>query len=126
MRPFPQFATSSQNLPQLWEEYRQRMISLAGIAIFVFGNKQVDGGIVEAGGVVREFEIACQHGLVSLPVGATGYAAKTIYAEIKANPPSYITENKWLESSVDELADTTLPYSELVEKLVQAVKKLNR
>ncbi|NLV95633.1 MAG: hypothetical protein GX031_13955, partial [Candidatus Riflebacteria bacterium] len=37
MRPFPQFETGEKKLPALWEEYRQRMISLAGIAVFIFG-----------------------------------------------------------------------------------------
>ncbi len=39
MRPFPQVASSTTDLPTLWEEYRQRTLSLAGIAIFIFGNK---------------------------------------------------------------------------------------
>src|SRR3546814_20066008 len=40
VRPFPQHG---DNLQALWEQYRQRMISLAGVALFFFGNK-VDGG----------------------------------------------------------------------------------
>ena len=89
MRPFPQFASSSQDLQQLWEEYRQRMISLAGIAIFVFGNKLVDGEVVEANGVIREFEIAVQKGVVVIPVGATGYASKTIYETVINAPDEH-------------------------------------
>ena len=38
------------------------MISLCGIAIFLFGNKLNDGKIIEASGVVREFEIANELG----------------------------------------------------------------
>ena len=35
MRPFPQLASSGEDLRLLWEEYRQRMIGLAGVCIFM-------------------------------------------------------------------------------------------
>ncbi len=126
MRPFPQFASSSQDLQQLWEEYRQRMISLAGIAIFVFGNKLVDGEVVEANGVIREFEIAVQKGVVVIPVGATGYASKTIYETVINAPDEHYKGIKWVEPLVAELSNPTAPNAELVQKLVQLIKKLNK
>ena len=55
MRPFPQHGN---NLQELWEQYRQRMISLAGIALFFFGNKRDGDKLVNANGVRRECEIA--------------------------------------------------------------------
>ncbi|TRW95254.1 SIR2 family protein [Candidatus Methylobacter oryzae] len=126
MRPFPQFASSPQDLQQLWEEYRQRMISLAGIAIFVFGNKLVDGKAVEANGVIREFEIAVQKGVITIPVGATGYAAKTIYETVIGTPEMHYKGIEWVKQLITELSDPETPHAELAQKLVQLVKKLNK
>ncbi len=80
MRPFPQFASNPEQLRQLWEQYRNRMIALGGVAIFLFGNKPGPNPqeIVEANGVIREFEIAAEQGLIPIPIALTGYAAKTI------------------------------------------------
>ena len=126
MRPFPQFASSPQDLQQLWEQYRQRMISLAGIAIFVFGNKPSDGTVIEANGVIREFEIAVQKGVVAIPVGATGYASKTIYETVIDIPEEHYKGIEWVVPLLGELADTETSHAELVQKLVQLVKKLNK
>lgn len=86
LRPFPQHG---DNLRELWEEYRQRMIALAGIAIFVFGNKIDNGELVDANGVRREFEIAVQRGLVPLPIGATGHIAEKLWNEVLAKPSDF-------------------------------------
>lgn len=126
MRPFPQFASSTKNLGELWEEYRQRMISLAGIAIFVFGNKNENGVVIEANGVIREFEIACEHDLVAIPVGATSYAANTISNIVGADPKKYFGELDWAAPLVQELSDITTPHLELVKKIVRLVQRINR
>lgn len=127
MRPFPQFASSSQDLPQLWEQYRQRMISLAGVAIFVFGNKpDKDGKIIEANGVIREFEIAIEKGLLPIPVGATGFAAQRIWQTVSARPDSYYKGIEWIVPLLAELADPMVVRTELVGKLVRIIQRLNK
>lgn len=127
MRPFPQFASSSQDLPQLWEQYRQRMISLAGVAIFVFGNKlDKDGNIIEANGVIREFEISIEKGLVPIPIGATGFAAQKIWERVSSDPSSYYKGIEWVLPLVAELADPGVARTELVGKLVRIIQRLNR
>lgn len=127
IRPFPQFASSPQDLQKLWEEYRQRMISLAGVAIFVFGNKPGEGGkIVDASGVQREFEIAVAKGLVPIPIGVTDYAAKRIYETVLANPAKYYTGIEWIVPLITELADPNVVRTELVEKLIRILQRLNK
>lgn len=126
MRPFPQFASSLKKLQQSWEQYRQRMISFAGVAIFVFGNKMDrDGKIIEANGVVREFEIAVEKGLVPIPVGATGFAALEIWRRVSAKPDSYYKGIEWIIPLVTELADPMVVRTELVGKLVRIIRRLN-
>jgi len=85
LKPFPQFATGDKELGELWQEYRERMISLTGIAIFMFGNKkdpEDENKIVPAGGVRKEFEIALSHGCLPIPIGSTGYMSKSLWKEV--------------------------------------------
>lgn len=127
MRPFPQFATSSKNLQELWEEYRQRMVNLSGVAVFVFGNKlDASGSLIEANGVVREFEIAVELGAIPLPIGSTGFAAKTIWEKVKSDPGRYYGGEDWLLPLVEELADPDVPRSELIGKIIRILQKLSK
>jgi hypothetical protein len=62
------------------------MISQAGIAVFVFGNKEGSNGIiVNSDGMMNEFEIAKKQNKIIIPVGSTGGAALEIYNSIKSN-----------------------------------------
>lgn len=126
MRPFPQYATKEADLSSLWEGYRQRMISLAGIAVFLFGNKRSDDKIVEANGVIREWEIAHEQGKIGIPVGATGYAAKTIAERVLGDPAKYYGEDSWIAEKVIELNDENTDREELASKVVQLIQQLGK
>ena len=125
VRPFPQHG---EKLQELWEEYRQRMISLAGVAIFMFGNK-LDGQrkLVFADGVQREFEIAIQQGLVPIPIGATGYVAEELWNKVLATPSAYYAGMEdWIVPIIRELGDKTLESDELVNSVINIIKQLNK
>lgn len=127
MKPFPQFKTGDKELGQLWEEYRQRMISLAGIAIFIFGNKNDGkGNIIPANGVKREFEIAIQHGLIPVPVAATGYVTNEIYEEILKSPDKYYPGLDWIIPIIKELATDKISSEEIVKKVILIIQKINK
>jgi len=79
LRPFPQTQAGERTIGEIWHDYRADMISYAGIAIFMFGNKLEDGELVNSGGLLKEFEIARSKGLLLLPIGATGYATRQAY-----------------------------------------------
>ncbi len=51
LRPFPQYEVGKRPIAEIWSEYRNDMISYAGIAIFVFGNKIYNGNVVIADGL---------------------------------------------------------------------------
>lgn len=80
LRPFPQ-TSSSQSLPLLWTQYREDMISHAGFTILLFGNKYKNGKVILSDGMREEFQISKNKKNVILPVGATGYMAKELWAE---------------------------------------------
>lgn len=127
MKPFPQFKTGDKELADLWEEYRQRMIRLAGIAIFIFGNKlNEDGNNTLANGIRREFEIARQHGLIPIPVPATGYMAKEIFDEISKDFKTIYAGNDAIIPLIKDLA--TFSHSDtdkIIRKIIEIIKGVN-
>jgi hypothetical protein len=78
MRPFPRAIPKGDDRERIYDDYRENMIKLAGLALFLFGNKESGGQIVGSTGTTREFEIAQELGLVLLPVGATRYTASEL------------------------------------------------
>ncbi len=127
MRPFPQFETGDKKLPDLWEEYRQRMISLAGIAIFIFGNKNDGkGNIISASGVKREFEIAISQGLIPIPIAATGYITQEIVDEILKAPENFFERMEWIIPVIKELASDTLSGEEIIKKVITIIQTINK
>lgn len=126
LRPFPQFASSSKNLGELWEEYRQKMISLSGISIFLFGNKQGENEIIEANGVIREFEIAHELGNLCIPIAFTESASRTIYNSILKNPKDYYEQPTLVMPHLENLASNEGDVKDKVKEVIKIVNKLRR
>jgi hypothetical protein len=110
----------------LWEDYRQEILSHAGIALFLFGNKKgPNGELVVADGVLREFEIAGQRGAAVLPIGATGSAAKILADQVVSNPDQFTPDLDaqgrgmlaTLARHADDLKSLITPIVALVRKL---------
>jgi len=85
LMPFPQTNIDKMSIEEVWNKYREDMISRAGISLFIFGNKIQDGKTVISTGMLKEAAIANKYGAVVLPIGSTGYAAKEIYDSIDFN-----------------------------------------
>ena len=118
MKPFPQYETGGKELPELWEEYRQRMISLAGIAIFIFGNKDDGTGkIILAPGVKREFDIAISKGVIPIPIAATGYITDEIYKEVMKDTKKYYSGIESVIPIIKELSSDKLDSEDIINKV---------
>lgn len=127
MKPFPQFETGEKKLGELWEDYRQKMISLAGIAVIIFGNKNDGkGNIISANGVKREFEIALSQGLIPVPVAATGYITKQIYDLIIKDAANIYKGIEWIIPLVNELASDKLSPDEIIKKVINIIQTINK
>jgi sugar/nucleoside kinase (ribokinase family) len=85
MRPFPQYINDELERTKIWEQYRYDLIEKAGIAVFVLGNKKIGEDIIFAEGVLEEYRIAKELGLVIVPIGCSGFVAKDIWDETMAD-----------------------------------------
>lgn len=112
--PFPQSNISHIDIGKLYKENKKQMIEKCGIAIFVFGNK--NGNI--ANGVLDEFSISKEKGLVCLPIGYTEGAAKEIFESLSLddNSEAMITANEKVEGDI----------SLTVENIIKAVNLMNK
>ena len=102
------------------------MISLAGVALFFFGNKREGDKVVNANGVRREFEIALEHHLLPIPVAATGFMAEELWNEISAEQDKYYGGYKWVIPMVQKLVDPKTPPHEMVKTITGIIKQLNK
>lgn len=91
LRPFPQQPPSGVSLKDFWTKYRTDMLLKAGTCVYISGNKLDDatGTIVEAGGVIEEFEIATKLGKFPIPIGATGHTARRLWEKVNASLDTY-------------------------------------
>lgn len=124
MRPFPQNITDSDARKLAWKNYRELMLKEAGIAVFFFGNKFVEGKIVNSDGLIQEFEIALSLGLKVIPVGCTGYVSKDLWDKIMANYDSYFPANADLKESIIALGNADLKEDEIIINLIKAINLL--
>jgi len=123
LRPFPQKVNGQLNKTKVWHNYRQDMISYAGIAIFVFGNKLVDGKLIESDGMRDEFEIAIEKGLLLLPIGATGYISKKFHEEIMSDfNKFYPNVGKHIKDKFIELNDDNKSPEEIIDTVIDFLK----
>lgn len=127
MKPFPQYESGEKKLNELWEEYRQKMISLAGISIIIFGNKKDEkGNIIPANGVKREFEIAISKGLIPIPIAATGYITQEIFNLIIKDVDNIYKGIEWIIPMVKELASNELTAAEIIKKVITIIQTINK
>lgn len=125
LRPFPQKASGGKSLPELWDFYRRNMIAEAGIAIFFFGNKRVDGKIVNAEGVRNEFEIANSMGVNVIPVGVTGFQTRILWEEVMNDFPKYYPEVQVFKPLFEILGSTLIP-DEIINAIMKIIDEIRR
>lgn len=127
MRPFPQHVSDTQKRKKIWTKYRKDLLSRAGIAIFVLGNKQVNGEIQLANGVREEFQIAHELGLDLIPVGASKYVSEELWQEVMNNFDKYYPEHTpKFKSSFEALGDSVDNPQQLLQKILDCIECLTK
>lgn len=126
LKPFPQFASGQKELPELWNDYRQKMISNCGISIFIFGNKIFDGKIVDADGIMKEFLISTENKNICIPIGITNFMSKKIYQIILEEPNKYFEEPNIIIPFLEKLADTKTTLNEAIDITIELLKTIKQ
>jgi hypothetical protein len=125
LRPFPQVVTGIKSKDERNLEYRREMMKHAGLALFIFGNKEDGkGGWKISNGMIEEFEVAIEQGVVPLPVGATGYASEELWNKVMMKPLSYYPNNPDLLDAIKYIGDKSLNDDELINQIIKAVSIL--
>ena len=89
IKAFPYEDRNRADYATIKTEYREGIFKHAGIAIFMFGNKISDEGVILAKGMYEEFKIAQKANAYIIPIGSTGYVAKEIWDELNSDIDNY-------------------------------------
>ncbi|MDD4157285.1 MAG: SIR2 family protein [Candidatus Cloacimonetes bacterium] len=92
LKIFPQKIDRIEDRVELWKSLRENLISKSKLAIFMFGNKNEKGTIIDANGMVNEFEIALKYGLKIIILASTGYTAKKLSVKYNETKNVYIID----------------------------------
>lgn len=126
-RPFPQNTTGQISREELWTKHRNNMIQNVGISIFLFGNK-IDastGTVIEANGMIEEFEISLYHGVIPIPIGATGFTAKKIWETVLDDFDRCVPAVE-LKDKYQLLGDESQADEALIKTVIEIVNKLEK
>lgn len=115
--PFPQ-PLDGEDFRKLWSNYREQMLNDCGVAVFMFGNKKdCDGNVVNAGGMIQEFEIAQRNGARIIPLASTGCTAREIYDKMRSNEVDYPYLEKYWDILLSEKS------SKRLAEIISAISK---
>lgn len=124
LRPFPQVVTGTKSKEERNLEYRQEMMKHAGLALFIFGNKDDEKGSWKiSNGMIEEFELAIKQGVIPIPVGATGYASEELWKRVMTSPSLY-PKNSDLMDVLNKIGDNSLNDDDLINQILKAISIL--
>jgi hypothetical protein len=123
LRPFPQEPPAGLSRKAFWTKYREDMISRAGFAVFLCGNKLEGGETVVADGVLEEWEIAKRMEKYPIPIGATGHAARRIWEEVSASLDAFYPKGG-VRQHFKTLGDENSSDEQLLDAIFAIVKRI--
>jgi hypothetical protein len=106
LRPFPQQFSSNEERIEMWRQYRIDMISKAGFCLFICGNKLRNDEVVEADGMIEEWNICKDQKKYPIPLGVSGHMANNIHQEVMANLDVYYPGIPQVRKHLEILNDT--------------------
>lgn len=125
MRPFPQNIADAEVRNLAWQKYRKNMLRYTGIAIFLFGNKTDPKNkekVIDSDGVIKEFELAFDDGVVVIPVGATGFVAEQLWTTVNKDLDKYYPfRDSRFEKHFQTIGDSSKTTDDILEALYSMV-----
>lgn len=124
-RPFPQVTTGQLSRAELWTKYRKEMISNVGISVFIFGNKinTETKKVIDASGMIEEFDITVENGAIPIPVGATGFTSNALWQRVMEDFEKYVGIEE-LKPLFTDLGDESKTPEELMETVIKIINQL--
>lgn len=123
LKPFPQNIADFEKRKKLWNNYRKDMLSEAGIAIFMFGNKLENGTVINSSGMMEEFNLAVENDTVIIPLGCTGYISKVIWDKVMEEPQKYYGNIEKLIENIEKLGEEDISdYENLIRIILETIK----
>ena len=117
LRVFP-FPLMNGFTESIHSSYRNDMISQAGTAVFLFGNKLEDIAVRHADGMKAEFEIARSHQALLIPVGASGYISEQLWKNLLDQYDDYFDSREKF-SWYERLGDPAASPDQLIDAILQ-------
>ena len=97
----------------------------AGVAVFILGNEDQGGKIVNALGVRAEFDLAKEKGLWLVPIGCSGFMAEELWSEVMKNFDDYFPGiPRKVRGLMEGLGKSGTNPLNLVDTVVEIVKLL--
>ena len=125
LRPFPQIQSGDKSISKRWTDYRNEIISQAGIAIFMFGNKlDKHGEIVLSNGMKEEFEICLQHNVIPIPIGCTGSMSEELWNDIMENRTELYFNDQSLIDEIKKLGQSNISNDGIISTVLSIIDKL--
>lgn len=125
MLPFPQYNSASGINPgTVYTKHREDMLANVGYAIFIGGNREdsATNTIIHAPGVLEEFNIAKQLGIIPIPIGATEYASKQIWDEVVKDQSKFFGSVD-ISTELNVLGDDKSSNDQLIDAVFSIIKK---
>lgn len=124
LRPFPQNIIDKKEREDLWNIYREDMISDAGIALFFFGNKLDNGEVIDSDGVFKEFEVAIKMGVKVIPIGCTGYVSNKLWNKVISCMDDYYPKDEDLHAAIKDLGIFNEDNSFIINNIIKSINIL--
>ena len=123
IRPFPIGINDAGERTRVWKMHRGNMLSEVGVVVFVSGNRLEGDEIIEAPGVHEEFSIAVGNDVTPIPVGATGFAARSLWKRVCDDQPAYFGDLD-VSEQLEALGNPEATVEELVDAVLTIIGKL--
>ena len=93
----------------------------------MFGNKidASSGAVIEANGIIEEFEISVNHGAIPIPIGATDFTARKIWETVISDFGRYVPQ-AGLEDKYQLLGDVNQTDEALINTVIEIVNMLEK
>ncbi|WP_214646299.1 hypothetical protein [Acinetobacter terrestris] len=124
LRPFPQINCT----PETYTQYRNEMLSQAGIALFLFGNKldKNTGTLIDSTGMLEEFELCLKNKVIPIPIGATGYVSKKLWDRVTNKFNDFYPENNEFKKAIEEIGKTENTPDIIIQNTLKAINLLQK